>query len=83
MDLSFSVPQKTLLKTFAGRLPASAAPVITGQDNDEAAGPTIVISAHCEDASLVSVTWFDCFMLKVIGNFGIFFYFFRKKIKIL
>ncbi|KAK3799095.1 hypothetical protein RRG08_051373 [Elysia crispata] len=43
---------KTLLKTFAGRLPASAAPVITSQDNEDTVGPTIVISAHCEDASL-------------------------------
>ncbi|GFO13561.1 tir motif-containing protein [Plakobranchus ocellatus] len=43
---------KTLLKTFAGRLPASAAPEITSQDNEETAGPTIVVSAHFEDASL-------------------------------
>ncbi|XP_059145474.1 uncharacterized protein LOC131932566 [Physella acuta] len=41
---------KTLLKTFAGRLPASATPVLSTHDTEEPAGPKIVICVHPEQA---------------------------------
>ncbi|CAG5120273.1 unnamed protein product, partial [Candidula unifasciata] len=37
---------KTLMKTFAGRLPAFAAPVLNSQDSEEPTGPQIVICVH-------------------------------------
>ncbi|BFY98125.1 hypothetical protein BsWGS_01166 [Bradybaena similaris] len=37
---------KTLMKTFAGRLPASATPVLSSQDSEEPTGPHIAICVH-------------------------------------
>ncbi|XP_013086938.2 uncharacterized protein LOC106071400 isoform X1 [Biomphalaria glabrata] len=42
---------KTLLKTFAGRLPANATPVITSHDTEEMSGPKIVICVHPDQAN--------------------------------
>lgn len=42
---------KTLMKTFAGRLPANAAPVLSTHDTEETAGPKIVICVHPDQAN--------------------------------
>ncbi|CAG5114983.1 unnamed protein product, partial [Candidula unifasciata] len=42
---------KTLVKTFAGRLPATISPELTRQDSEELQGPQIVICVHPCEAS--------------------------------
>ncbi|KAH9513242.1 hypothetical protein Btru_034462 [Bulinus truncatus] len=42
---------KTLMKTFAGRLPPNAAPALTAHDSEENSGPRIVICVHPEQSN--------------------------------
>ncbi|BFZ01270.1 hypothetical protein BsWGS_04309 [Bradybaena similaris] len=42
---------KTLVKTFAGRLPATISPELTRQDSEETPGPQIVVCVHPCEAS--------------------------------
>lgn len=51
------------MKTFAGRLPASAAPVLSSQDSEEPTGPHIAICVHPNEADYVSLKYESIILL--------------------